>query len=773
MYMQTTLKKQGEENFIAQSVTRYLPYWPLFLLLMVLTLDAAWGYLYVTNPLYESTARILIKDEKKGTEDSKGLEELNQISTKKIIENEMDVIQSRTLLDEVALNLGLSIPVTAEERFRKHPAYSSSPVRIQAAGNRPSGIPPKIYFTYNTANSTVNIQQGAYPLDQWVATPFGRFRFIRNPRFTGTQAGTKLFFQVLDPVAVVAAVQERLKVSTSSKQSSVLILSLRDEVPARGEDILNGLLSVYNKAMLSDKNMLASNTLSSVETRLRSVEHDLDSIEHKAQLYKSRKGVVDIGEQGKIFLQSVSENDRKMGDVSLQLAILDEAEKSIKDNNQAGGFVPSTAGINDPELPKLIEKLNNYELEKETLKKTAGENNFAMTSITDRIEKLKPSIIESINNQRRSLQASSKNIELANRSYSSQLESMPEKERDLVEINRELSIKNSIYAFLLQKREEAALSHASTVSDSRIIDLAQSSASPVTPKPKVIYLSAFLLALITGAGLVTLRESFSRKIMFRQEIQRLSTCPIIGEISAHGSRTPVVIGTQQRTFIAEQFRKLRSSLQFIGITGRRKRLMVTSSVSGEGKSFVSLNLAISLALTGKKVVLVDADLHNPSLHTKLNLEQQAGLAEFLLGEADEHQIVTKSDLHPNLFFIAAGRLPENPSELLMLDQMEDLLNELDTKFDYIVVDTAPVGLVSDAYALSPYCDATLFVVRHNYTPKSVVQQMDEENKINHLENIGIVFNDVHTRGFGDKYGYGYGSGYLYNDRKYHRLNKAN
>lgn len=763
------VQKEEGNNIGGQIVFKYLPYWPLFLLLTAAAVIGSWLYLRYTTPLYESSARILIKDEKKGTEDSKALEEFNILSTKKIIENETEVIQSRTLLSEVVDSLDLYAPVYEKGKIRNASAYLSSPIHIEARD--PEHIHPVAHvdFSYDAATAMVRIDKADYPLGQWAKTAYGELRFTRNPKFNGEAlpAG-RLFFALAEPKNVVTSIQSGLKVTTSSKQSSILTLTLQDEVPDRGEDILNGLLSAYSMAMVNDKNILAANTLSFVEERLKTVEKDLDDIEKKNQQYKARKGAIDIGEQGRLFLQNVSQNDQKLGDINMQLAVLNQVEQYVHAKNPGSSLVPSTFGVSDPVLSQLVEKLSSSEMEYESLKKTTAENNPTMLALTDKIEKIRPSIMENIQAQKRSLEASRNNVSAANGTYTSMLQGIPEKERELIDINREQSIKNGIYSFLLQKREETALTHASTVSDSRIIDRAESSSSPVSPKRKVVYLLAVMLAMFTSIGVVTAKEGFNRRILFRHEIEQLTTAPIIGEIAVERSKNPIVIGDSKKTFIAEQFRKLRTSLKFIGVSSKRKRILVTSAISGEGKSFVATNLALSLALTDKRVVLVDFDLNNPSLPKKLKIKDHKGVTEFLMGETEVEDIVRTTDIHPNLFFISTGRLPINPSELMMNGKAEELLNQLDGLFDYIIVDTAPVSPVTDAFILSPFCDATLFVVRHKYTPKVFLQRIDEECKINNLSNMAIVFNGVQPRGFGSKnYGYGYGYGYIYNDQDNH------
>lgn len=767
--------EERNNNFLANVVFRYLPYWPMFALLLFLAGAGAWLYLRFQTPLYESTARLMIKDERKGTENTKALEDLNIISTKKIIENEIEVIQSRTLLNNVIKSLKLYAPVYEEGKFRTASAYLSSPIRIEVEHAEKIQNTPKIEFSYDEQKKSVILSGATYPLNKWVTTPHGTLRFLPNERFV-EKADGQLYFSLLPLKDVASSLLTRLTVKPPNKQASILNLMLRDEVPQRGEDILNELIVDYNKAIIKDKNILAANTLAFVEERLKGVEKDLDSIERKTEQYKSRKGAINISEQGKLFLQNVSMNDQKLADINMQLAALGQVEGYVHSKDAQAGIVPSTLGV-DPLLSQLLTKLYTAEVEYESLKKTTGEGNPQMQSLAKQIQSMRPSIMENIRTQKQSLLASRSNLSATNGSYNAMLQTIPETERELIDINREQSIKNGIYSFLLQKREETALSQASTVSDSRVVDPAESSASPVTPKPKVVYLSALLIALFGGIGVVTARESLSRKILFRHEIETLTSQPIIGEIVAeNNSKDPIVIGATNKTFIAEQFRRLRTTLKFIGINSKNKRILVTSAISGEGKSFVATNLALSLALTGKKVVLIDCDLNNPSLNNKLRIHNEKGITEYLLGENEAEDIIRETDLNENLFFISTGSLPHNPSELIMSARMEELLNRLDGLFDYIVVDTAPVSPVTDAYTLSPLCSATLFVIRHKYTPKVFVQRIDEENKMSQLKNLAIVFNGVQSRGFGNKnYGYGYGYGYIFKDKdeRYQQLGLKN
>jgi capsular exopolysaccharide synthesis family protein len=306
------------------------------------------------------------------------------------------------------------------------------------------------------------------------------------------------------------------------------------------------------------------------------------------------------------------------------------------------------------------------------------------------------------------------------------------------------------------------LSYASTVPDSRLIDEANSTTAPVSPKKPFIYMIAVLLGLALTTLIVLIKEVLNRNILFRKEIEDLTTVPIIGEIAFDGSKQPIVIGEGNRNFIAEQFRQLRTSLGYLGINNRKKKILMTSTISGEGKSFVTGNLGVSLALTGKKVVLIELDLRKPKLANMFGITREVGISNYFIGDKEPDEIIKRTEINPNLFLIPCGPIPPNPSELILNGRMEELLAYLDTVFDYIIIDTAPVSPVTDAYILSPMCDATLYVVRHGYTPKSYVQMLDHNNTVKALKNLAIVFNGVKSRGIGRyDYGYGYGQSYGY------------
>jgi tyrosine-protein kinase Etk/Wzc len=739
-------------------IFKLLPYWPLFLILFIVSLAAAWMYLQFTAPLYEANARILI-NETKGTDDSNSKEPMEDLKPKKTIDNEREVLTSSPIVTRVVVDLALYAPVFEKKGLSTISAYQSSPVLVVM--KNPEKLKPADHVAFSYDKSGVKFEGKKYAVSKWINTPYGELMFMPNNRNKEGNEG-EYSFSLVPLKKEAGTLSGRLKVTEANKLSTILNVALLDEDPARAEDILNDVLKVYNSFSIDENNRLAANTSEFINQRLASVQDELLSIESNLQQYRASSGAVDVGTQGKLYLENVSNNDQKVGEINMQLSVLNQVEKYVRSKNLSGGIVPSTVGINDPGLTQMVKDIYQLQLNAEGLRKTTGENNPMYVSYTDQIDKIKPQILQNLENQRSSLTASRGNLSSTTNNYSSALQQMPETERKLVGINRQQQIKNGIYTFLLQKKEEMALSTIANGSGSKIVNPAEASEYPVSPKRKMIYLAALFGAAILGVGFVSAKEGLRRNIMFQSDIENLTSLPVIAEISSDHSNRYIVTGTRQRTLIAEQFRSLRTTLRYLGVNSTHKKIMVTSAISGEGKSFVAANLAMTLAMTGKKVALLDFDLNNPTIHRKFNVKQSYGIADYLQNKATAEEIIIQSDVNENLSLLLTGALPADPAELIMNGKAEELLAQLDREFDYIIMDVPPVGPVSDAYILAPLCDATLFVVRHAYTPKVFVERIDENIKLNNLPNPAIVFNAVAPRGFGkNNYGYGYGSGMVY------------
>lgn len=753
-----------DDNIVNQIIFRFVPYWPLFIVLVILAGLGGLIYLRYALPVYETTASVLIKDEKKGLDDSKIMESLNIFSPNNIVENEMEVLQSRGLMNGVVNALHLYAPVFSEGHVRSITAYTSSPIVVEVPN--PDALDTtlgdtRIYFTYDSTKKVVNINNKNYPLNQWVNTSYGTLRFSINPNRKMSDQRS-FYFRLVSPKEITGTILKNLEVSAPNKLATIVQLTLKDESPRRGEDILNELINEYNRASIDDKNELSSKTLSIVTDRLTSVQHQVDSIQQLINQYKQSNGIVNLSEQSSLYLKNVGENDQKIADINMQAAVLDEVEKYVNSKDHNTGIVPSTLGVNDPVLSNLLQKLYELESQYDKLKMTATENNPALISLNNEIEKTRASILENARIQRISVEASRKNLNSTIDSYSSQLKNIPDKERELVEISRELSVLTSTYDFLLQKKEEASLSYESTVSNSRTVDKAQSSAKPTSPQKSVVFLIAIAAALGIGFLIVLWKEVFGSKILFRSEIDRYTKVPVIAEILEIKKNQKGVREDQSKIMTNEQFRQLAAGMGLYGRNIAKKKLLVTSSISGEGKSFVSINLAQTLARSGKKVILLDFDFRNPHVSRSFNVSEETGVSEFLSGGREPYEIIRHTE-QENLFVAGAGfATAEKAGELILSEKLRELLNYLEDIFDFVIIDTAPVQPISDAYILSEYCDASLYVVRHAYTPKNIIRLLDQNNNIKTLKNMAIAFNAVKPRGFVKRtYGYGYGFNYHY------------
>lgn len=798
--MQTNKKSNDEKNIIALAINTYLPYWPLFLILIVFCLAGAWAYMrFIAVPVYETNATFVVKDEKKGVDESGALEALQIYPTKNIAENEMEVIRSTSLMETVVKELQLYAPVyedydLKDGKFNVTSAYLTSPVSI-IAGN-PDELKETgdtdVYFSVNyfNANGTAHSDNGdkaklkevvfnnkAYPVNEWCSTPYGQLKFEPNSKRTDTVVGP-LFFQLYKPKNITQSILLNLVVNTPNKLSSTIDLTLRDAVPKRAQEILNKLLLTYYNESIEEKKAIAVNTLKFIDARLAGVEREIDSIENKIKTFRTDKSVVDLTEQGKMYLGNVGDNDKKIADLSMQLAAVDEMENYVSSKDNKDGLLPSTLGVADPVLSDLMTKLYNARVEYESLLKTTAENNPYVTTKAKEIEELRPLILEKLKNYRRSMDAGKKNLVAISSNYNSMLNTIPQKEKELMAISRDELSKKTIYSLLLQKREQTALTISSADSDSKIVDMAYTTLLPVSPRKLLFYAGAFVAAIGLGIGKVSLKEMFNRKIMFRSEIEELTNVPVIAELSANKEKESLLESGSRSSLVAEQFRHLRAA---IGLCGRKKersikRILVTSCIPREGKTYISTNLAASLAMAGNKVVLVDLDIRKPRTSAIMGIDRKAGVAEFLAGSKTPLEIIMTT-ANENLFVVGAGRSEEDSRELILSGKLDALFAHLSSQFDYVILDAAPIDPVSDSYTFFDCSDITLFVIRHSRTPKDLVQRLDNNDKFKALKNPRIVFNGIRSRGilkrmYGYNYGYGYENVYRERNGKKSKLLKA-
>jgi capsular exopolysaccharide synthesis family protein len=479
--------------------------------------------------------------------------------------------------------------------------------------------------------------------------------------------------------------------------------------------------------------------------------------------------VVDLSEQGRIYLQNVAENDRKATDINMQMAILDQVERYVQSNRRTG-IVPTTLGIEDPVLVDLLQRLNQLELEYTNLRTTVPENNAEARSLENEIQEIRPNILNIVQNQRSRLSASRNNLAGSTGRYSNMIRSIPQQERELVEISRQQAIKNDVYAFLQQRREEAAVSSAATLADSRVVDRAEASIYPVASGKLVALAAAFAAAIAIGILYVLLKESWSSKILFRSRLEESTPFPVIGEITNRRYRKNVLRATASDALLAKEIGQIQASLGLFTTTNSYKRFLVTSSLPKEGKTFLSNLFAIHLAAAEKKVILIDLNLYDSKISALHDRPDVQGFSDYVEGSLDVRAIV-----HPtgfaNLDLIAAGTKLDKPMGLLLHPKAASLFQHLEHAYDYIIINSPPVEFTTDAYALAKYCDITLYMVRHGVTPKSSLIKLGENGAMKTFPNLSLIFNGVKPRGFLQRYfGYGYGYGFekVFNKKYYHK-----
>ncbi|MGX5818967.1 GumC family protein [Chitinophaga lutea] len=749
-------QSQEQTDLLALIRYRYLSHWPLFLLATVLAIAGAFAYLRYATPTYRVSSTLLVKEESKKIGESDLLSQLDLFGSDKNIENEMQILSSRTLANEVTRNLHLFGEVYQQGKVRDILAYENAPVEfvfLQPERIR-EGKPEQVPMVYDSIHRRVFLYNKAYPLFDTVNTRWGQM--IIKPRPGVAVPHMPCYLKITDEKTATQTVLSRLQVSPVSKMATVINLHYADVAPVRGEQILNELIRVYNRAAIEDKNRVAASTMSFVEERLRVVTRELNQVEKEVEQFKTTAGIVDISEQSKLFLESVQENDSKMSEANMQLSVLDAIERYVSNRQEGQNTVPATLGLTDPVLLELVGKLNEAEMEREKLRKTTGEASPVIQALDRTIAKLKPAVQENIRSLRSNLTAGKDKLEAANSRFMGMLRTVPGKERALLEVSRQQIIKNNIYTFLLQKREETALAYAAAISDSRIVDAAQADAVPFAPRKLTVLALAIGLGIAFVAALITLRDIMNREIEQRSDVEKATDAPIVAEIMHDDNKESVVIADGKRSLVAEQFRSLRTSLSYIGLNGDNKTLLVTSSISGEGKSFISINLAISLSLIRKKVALLEFDLRKPMISKMLHVSREPGITNYLVGKSSITDLIRPIPGNDHLFVIPAGVIPPNPTELILNGRLDEMLAKLKTMFDYVIIDTAPVGLVTDARLLAPFTDACLYVVRQNVTPRIHLKMIDELYRNRESGKLNIVFNGVRPRGVTTHtYGYGY------------------
>lgn len=757
-FFQAAEEEQSDFN-LKELFYDYLAYWKWFLLSIVIALLLAFVFLKLQTPIYNIEGSILIKDDNKsvGGEDDM-MKQLDIFSSTKVVDNEIEILKSFELMKKVVSDLHLNITYSYRGNFRNIELYKNSPIALQIL--KANELIYKKPLKLNLLNNeTAELNGTKIPLNKEVNTEYGLLKLT----LTNKSSNLKSININISPVdMVVEDLMNRLKIEASSKMSSVLLMNIEDSVPQKGQDILNKLIEAYNQAGLEDKNKVASNTLVFINERLKLIAGELSEVEKNVQDFKSREGITDISEDSKLFLENVQQNDTQLNQVKIQQSVLQSMEQYVRNSNNNSGTVPSTLGVEDPTLLGLIESLSKLEGQRQSTAKLVKPGNPIMQALDDQANALKRDIFSNIQNIKKSLSITRQKLESQNNNMKGIIKTIPHKERALVDITRQQVIKNNLYTYLLQKREETALSYASAVSDSRIVDSARSTSKPIQPVKPKIYLLFALLGIGLPIGVISIKDLLNDKIKSRKDIEKATKMPILAEISQTKESTELTLNPQGRTAVAEQIRALRTNLSFLSPGKKLQTIMFTSSLSGEGKSFISLNLGGSLAMMGKKTLILELDLRKPKLHTALNIDNSNGLSNYLIGQADLEKIVRPIPGQENYYIISSGPIPPNPVELIISSRMEELFTALKAEFDYIIIDAPPVGIVTDAQVLEQYADATIYVFRHDYTPKERLKYVDTLYREKKFKSMNAVFNGIKE---GSRYGYSNGYGYYEEHKK--------
>lgn len=753
-------EQDNNEPNLREAFFPYLRQWKWFLISVVFFLLLGYLYVELSTPVYKIESDLLIKDNKKNVGSSNDLlKDLNLFSSDKIIDNEIQILKSKTIIENVVHDLKLQTEYINTDGLKKKDEYQSLPFSVELLKPYAKAYETTLLVQYINANE-VDVNGKRYKAASPIETECG----IVLVKPTGLPFISKqpLEIKFHDIADRVQDYSNKLRVEPVSKLATVLIITIEDAIPQRGKDFLNKLVDEYNNAAVADKNKETAKTLDFIKDRLEVISQELNSVEKNVEQYKSNNNITDVSEESKVFLQSVGDNDNELNKIAIKLSILNNLEDYIDKNGNKPSTLPSMLGIDDPTLLGLVSQLGDVELKRLSLLQTVPEPNPMVAPYTDQVNALKEAIVESVHNLKKGLEVTQQQLKTKNSQFDAMIKQVPTTERGLLDVMRQQEIKNALFTYLLQKREETSMQLASGVADSRTIDPAISSIHPVKPVKILVYLIVFLLGVITPTAVIYILVLLNVKVNRRQDIEKLTSAPIVAEISHSNVPSNLLVSTKPRSMIAEQIRALRTNMQFIIPDEGQKVILFTSSMSGEGKSFISLNFGASLAMAGKKVVILDLDLRKPRLHTGLEMENTPGLSNFLIGKAGIDQVIRQIPLQKNYYIIDSGPIPPNPAELLANGHIQGLIAQLKQDFDYIILDAPPVGLVTDAQILSGFADATLYIVRHNYTAKGQIHALNNLYLNKKFNNLNIIVNSIdHQSGYGYGYGYGnsYGNGY--------------
>ena len=784
------MSELDEEKVNYQEILfKYIIHWPWFVASVLACLIGAWVYLHFQTPVYQVSASIMIKNDKKnGGGNTSDLESLGLggvITSTQSIDNEIEVLRSKTILKEVVNNLELYITYYDEDEFPKKELYKTSPVIVNLTAQEADELPNAALVDMELApegSLDVNLKIGLNEYNKHfdklpavLPTDAGTFGFtlkdsLSNGKIVGQSVVRNISAVVCQPFGVAKGYQWALEIVPTSKTTSVAVVSLMNTNIQRGQDFINKLMEMYNRNTNNDKNEIAQKTAEFIDERINIISKELGSTEANLENFKRNAGITDLTSEAQIALTGNAEYEKKRVENRTQISLIEDLRKYIRGNEYE--VLPGNIGLQDPGLVATIERYNEMLVERKRLLRTSTENNPTIINLDTSIRAMKSNVQATLDGSLKGLLITKADLEREASRFSRRISDAPGQERQFVSIARQQEIKAGLYLMLLQKREENAIALAATANNAKIIDEAIADDIPVSPKRRMIYLIALVLGIGIPVGIIYLIGLTKFKLEGRADVEKLTTIPIVGDIPLTDEKNEkdgsIAVFENQNNLMSETFRNIRTNLQFM-LQNDKKVILVTSTVSGEGKSFISANLAISLSLLGKKVVIVGLDIRKPGLNKVFRLStKEKGITLYLANpETDLMSLVQPSDINQNLYILPGGTVPPNPTELLARDGLDKAIEILKKNFDYVILDTAPVGMVTDTLLIGRVADLSVYVCRADYTHKveyTLINELAEEKK---LPNLCTVINgvDLKRRKYGYYYGYGkYGKYYGYGKR---------
>ena len=786
---------EDKEIDIQELLFKYLIHWPWFVGAVIVCLIAAYVYLYVATPVYNISATVLIKDDKKGGNSNNvaGLDELGLsglITSSQSIDNEIEVLRSKTLVKEVVNYLNLYVTYQDDDQIPSKELYKTSPVQVNMTPQEAEKLKTKVVI------EMVLHPQGSLEVNVKMEDKEIQKHFEKLPAILPTDQGTLSFFQATDsisskkneevsspiqdvrhitatisqPMNVARGYCENLSIEPTSKTTSVVTVSLKNSSLQRGQDFINQLLEMYNRNTNNDKNEIAQKTAEFIDERIGIISKELGSTEADLETFKRDAGITDLSSDAQIALTGNAEYEKKQVENRTQISLVEDLKKYLGHNEYE--ILPSNVGLKDITLAAQIDRYNEMLIERKRLLRTSTENNPAIINLDTSIRATKANIQATLEGTLQGLFITKADLDREAKRYMRRISDAPGQERQYVSIARQQEIKAGLYLMLLQKREENAIMLAATANNAKIIDDAIADVIPVSPKRSVIYLAALVLGIAIPVVVIFLIDLTKFKIEGRADVEKLTSVPIAGDIPLTDEKNTkegsIAVFENQNNLMSETFRNIRTNIQFM-LQNDKKVILVTSTVSGEGKSFTSANLAISLSLLGKKVVIVGLDIRKPGLNKVFNLSsKEKGITQYLANpEMDLMSLVQLSDVNKNLYILPGGTVPPNPTELLARDGLDKAIEILKKNFDYVILDTAPIGMVTDTLLIGRVADLSAYVCRADYTHKAEYTLINELFHEQKLPNLCTIINgvDLKKRKYGYYYGYGkYGKHYGYGKR---------